>query len=66
MEKYGKPAIALHWLIALLIIAAFGVSAWQARQKANAAPSFTTETVRRGKRRVNRGRPRPEFTRFLL
>jgi HlyD family secretion protein len=43
---WRRPAF---WIaVVLLIIAAFGVSAWQARQKANAAPSFTTEAVRRG------------------
>lgn len=43
---WRRPAF---WIaVVLLIVAAVGVSVWQARQKANAAPSFTTEAVRRG------------------
>ncbi len=43
---WRRPAL---WIaVVLLILAAFGIYAWQAQKKASAAPSFTTETVRRG------------------
>lgn len=43
---WRRPAF---WIaVALLILAAIGVYFWQQQQKANAAPSFTTEAVRRG------------------
>lgn len=45
-SRWRRPAF---WIVvALLILAAIGVYLWQQQQKANAAPSFTTEAARRG------------------
>jgi HlyD family secretion protein len=43
---WRRPA---SWIgVALVLLAALGAFAWQAQQKANAAPAYTTEAVRRG------------------
>lgn len=43
---WRRPAT---WIgVVLLILAALGLAVWQTQQKASAAPSFTTEAVRRG------------------
>ncbi|MEO8598198.1 MAG: efflux RND transporter periplasmic adaptor subunit [bacterium] len=43
---WRRPAF---WIaVALMILAAIGVYFWQQQQKANAAPSFTSEAARRG------------------
>jgi HlyD family secretion protein len=51
----GTPAPRAWWRrpaswigVALAMLAAIGAFAWQAQQKANAAPAYTTEAVRRG------------------
>jgi HlyD family secretion protein len=43
---WRRPA---SWIgVALALLAAIGAFVWQAQQKANAAPTYTTEAVRRG------------------